>query len=203
MAGAVLAAEAPCGPAGCEQTQTCGQPDCCAHCGRHCACDKTCQVVCTTKQVAKVVWVVKCEEYCRPMPGCPLGCRNECCDCGACAGGGCEGKPACETCGKDGCACDPCAVELAKRQTPPQCGPVHCRKILEKKVIVCTVPTYKCVVTYCCPHCAESGSAPAAGPTPVAPQPAVPAPSPTPLPAAPKTSEFAPQSRDLLSSQVP
>jgi hypothetical protein len=188
MAGAVLAAEAPCGPAGCEQTETCGQPGCCAHCGQHCCCDKYCQVVCTTKEVKKVVWVVKCEEYCRPCPGCPLGRCNECCDSGACAAGGCETKAGCDTSGKGCCSCDPCAVELAKRQTPPKCGPVHCRKILEKKEIVCQVPTYKCVVVYCCPNCTHCESGPAASPAPApAPAPRLPAPPP------PKTTDLPPR----------
>lgn len=197
IAGSAWADQAVSGPAGGQKvTEICGSPNCCAHCGRHSCCNKVCTVVPTTKEVKKTVWVVKCEEYCRSLPGNPL-CRECCSDCGG------------KGCSKCASSCGPCAVEQAKRQTPPSCGSVHCRKVLEKKEIVCSVPTYKCVVSYCCPSCTES--APAAAPTgspTVAPTPApaikaIPAPTMKTLPPPPKTSDLAPLPQDLGVSQVP
>jgi hypothetical protein len=44
-------------------------------------------------------------------------------------------------------------VENSKRIAPPNCGKVREKKTLVKKEVVCNVPSYKCVVVYCCPHC--------------------------------------------------
>lgn len=193
------------GPAGCEAVETCGSPHCCAHCGRHCDCDKHCQVVPYVKEVKKTVWVVKCEDYCPGLPGCPF---DHCCGCGdpgACGAEGCStGKvePACATCGAKGCesgCCKPdvCAVELEKKQTPPKCVSVHTRKVLEKKEIVCKVPSYKCVVVYGCAACGEGGT-PASAPTNVEPKPAAPAPAPTKNPPPPpKVTEATPRLPEL------
>ena len=138
------------------------------------------------KEVKKTVWVVKCEDFCAPLPGCPLRPCGNCGTCGACTAAAPEGCAKCES------SCDVCAVEKQKRQTPPKCGPVRSRKVLEKKEIVCKVPSYKCVVSYGCAGCGESAPA-AAGPSPVVPKPA-PAPNKAPakLPPPPKKAEVAP-----------
>jgi hypothetical protein len=122
-----------CAPASCEQAARCVDPDCCHRCG----CKMACKVECYTKEVKKTEWVVKCEPYCAPLPGC--------------------GRECCQQAGECLCKCDPCAVELAKAQVPPKCGPVKERKILEKKEITCKVPTYRCVPT--CPSCGATGKA--------------------------------------------
>jgi hypothetical protein len=176
-------------PAACGPVETCGSPNCCAHCGRHCGCEKYCKVVPYMKEVKKTVWVVKCEDFCPSLPGNPLG--NRCCDdpngCGVCRGGSCAADQGCNACGGRGCegCCkpDPCASELAKRQTPPKCGCVRTKKTLEKKEIVCKVPSYKCVVVYGCANCGDCGSPAPAGN--VDPKPAAPAPSPKPPSALP------------------
>jgi hypothetical protein len=53
-------------------------------------------------------------------------------------------------------------------------------KKLEKKEVVCKVPSYKCVVEYCCPACTGQESAPKAAPLPPAAKPATPPPAPLP-----------------------
>jgi len=136
--------------AACAEVQTFGGAERCAHCGRCCACEKHCRVVCETKEVKKTVWVVKCEEFCAPLPGCGKGCG-----CGDARGScGNEAACGCESCGK---SCDPCAAENAKRYVPPKCGKVRERKTLEKKEVVCKVPSYKCVVGSACPECGAAG----------------------------------------------
>ena len=132
-AGTAIGGE--CGVACCEAA-SCGQ-DCrtCPQCG----CKMVCTPICTVKEIKKTVWNVKCEPFCAPLPG---FCRA--CKCGDPACGGCDDEK-CRHC------CNPCAVEKAKCQVPPKCGPVRCKKILEKKEVVCKVPSYTCVRT--CPHC--------------------------------------------------
>jgi hypothetical protein len=128
------------------------------------------------KEVKKTVWVVKCEDFCAPLPGCGRGCCNGCKGCEACGGAEkCAAEPVChEGCGKK---CNPCAVEEAKHLVPPKCGKVRTRKILEKKEIVCRVPCYKCVVVYSCPNCCgNEGCDGQAAPAPA--KPAAPAPMP-------------------------
>jgi hypothetical protein len=175
-AGTALAGDACKAPAACGEAQTCGSPNCCAHCGCCCACEKYCRVVCEMKEVKKTVWVVKCEEFCAPLPGCRRGC---------CEGGdGREPCPAEAACPND-CRkkCDPCASEENKCLVPPKCGKLREKKTLEKKEIVCKVPSYKCVVVYCCPHCGadqECGSQQAPPPAPAAAKPATPPPAPAP-----------------------
>lgn len=180
MVAPVMAESMP-SPAACEKVETCGSPNCCAHCGRQACCDRYCKVVPYEKEVKKTVWVVKCEEFCAPLPGCV---RRPCGNCGECAA--CTAEP--QGCAKCESSCDVCAVEREKRQVPPKCGPVRCRKVLEKKEVVCKVPSYKCVVAYGCASCGDSGAAPAA-PSPVMPKPA---PSPKKLPPPPKKADIAP-----------
>jgi len=162
LAGSAFAAGT-CGtPDCCEPEQVCGTPDCCGHCGRRSVCDKVCRVVCEMKEVKKTVWTVETEEFCVPMPNCGHGCQQGCGSCGSCDAGGC-GEESCTTCG-----CDPCESLRNRKVVPPRCGPVRCRKKLVKKEITCEVPTYKCVVEFCCPGCdsgcGEEEAAPAATP---------------------------------------
>ena len=162
IAGAAVAAAQYTTPAACSSVETCGSPDCCGRCGNCCPCEKYCRVVCEMKKVKKHVWVVKCSDFCASLPNCGLKCREGC--------GSCEAEQAC----CDGCAttCDPCAAEKNKCVVPPKCGKVRTKKTLEKKEVVCQVPTYKCIVVYACLGCgpAECGQPeampPAAAPTP-------------------------------------
>ena len=146
IANAAVAADDCKTPAACTSVQTFGSSDCCGHCGNCCPCEKYCRVVGEMKEVRKHVWVVKCSDFCASLPNCGLRC--------------CEGCDACDTdqgC-YDGCrtTCDPCATEKNKCIVPPKCGRVRTKKTLEKKEIVCQVPTYKCVVVYACSHCGPS-----------------------------------------------
>lgn len=163
------ACETECGPAGCERYQTSCDGKHCPRCGQ----PMTCKIVCETKEVKKVIWDVKCEPFCAPLPrlcgGC--GCGDANC-CGQCADGCCN-------------KCDPCAAENAKKIVPPKCGCVRTKKTLEKKEVVCKVPTYKCVAV--CSGCGHTASGAGVNCAPVAPvqekasentAPAAPAPSP-------------------------
>jgi hypothetical protein len=186
LAGTALAAE-PCqAPAACSEVQTCGAAHHCGHCGCACQCTKCCQVVCEMKEVKKTVWVVKCEDFCAPLPNCSCGhhgCKG---DTGACC--------AEASCCQDGCKkCDPCAFEKSKCCVPPKCGKVRTKKVLEAKTVVCTVPCYKCVVVYMCPNCAGNGNCDAQTPS-------VPAKSPAPPPAPNRTTERAPLPSDVDTS---
>jgi hypothetical protein len=206
LAGAAMADQGACAPAGCDPG--CGSPTCCSHCGRHCGCEKYCKLVCETREVKKTVWEVKCEEFCPLLPG-----PHCCCDCG----GACpSGQQRCEKCCKD--CCDPCAVEKAKNYFTPKCGHTRCKKTLVKKEVTCKVPAYKCVVVYCCPSCAaqtESKAVPAPGPAPAKDVPIVPSPSPSqektptiappkpelpPPPPPPKTADISPLAIRLTSA---
>lgn len=188
-AGAAVGIEAGKAPGACTEVQTCGGPQQCAHCGRNCCCEKHCQVVCEMKEVKKTVWVVKCEEFCAPLPRCGH-CGKDCEGCERCeaCGSNCESKCG----GRLGKNCDPCAAENAKHYVTPKCGKVRTKKTLMKKEVVCKVPSYKCVVVYTCPGCAckvnegqQAVPAPAKKTSPVPP--------PPPLPDAPsKTTERAP-----------
>ena len=176
IAGAAFAGEACKPPAACSEVQTCGSSNRCAHCGGCCACQKYCRVVCEMKEVKKTCWVVKCEDFCAPLPGC----RRDCCEGGengaACAEAGCSNQ-----CGRN---CNPCAQEEKKCYVPPKCGKVRERKVLEKKEIVCLVPSYKCVVVYCCPNCGadhECGCQQAPPPAPTQTKSATPPLPPVPV----------------------
>jgi hypothetical protein len=140
-------AVAPCG----EAIECCDPvPDCCGACG----CRKVCKVVCEVKKIKKHVWVVECEEFCAPWPGCK-----------PCAG------PRCGSCGGDGCG-DSCGACCGRPIVPPRCGPVRCRKKLVKKEITCEVPVYKCVVVSC--GCGDGCWEPAGGGEPEETEPAAP-----------------------------
>ena len=180
MALAALMAIADSAMAGGCKEECCGTPTHCGHCGCAAPCKRMCKVVPDVKEVKKVVWQVKCEEFCTPYPGCPGhkcdgGCNEGCaagCDVGCDAG-----------CGK-GCG---------RAIVAPECGPVRARKILVKKEITVQVPTFKCVPCYGCDSCCESG---AVVPTPAAGGKTAPAPAPAApkAPSAPKPAKqaFAP-----------
>ncbi|MGW8257302.1 MAG: hypothetical protein ACWGMZ_07450 [Thermoguttaceae bacterium] len=138
-----------CCPTACTEVQTCGSPDCCAHCGCHCGCEKYCKLVCTMKKVKKTVWVVKCEDFCTSLPGCGRCCCDGCESCGD----ECRKEARCENC--RGKSCNPCASLENRDYIPPRCGKVRTKKVLVKKEIICKVPAYKCVVVYSCGNCGE------------------------------------------------
>lgn len=163
------------GLAACDAVEVRGSLGTCGHCGRRCECEKYCRVICETKEIKKNVWVVKCGEFCPTLPGCGV-------HCGCCDGAG----EACQKCA-DSCRnkCDPCAAEKDKCYIPPECGKVREVKKLERKEVTCKVPSYKCVVVYCCPQCgAEQGAPAKAAPAPKAPPapPTAPALPPPPQP---------------------
>ena len=159
LAADALASDACQSPDACTAVETCGDPGCCGHCGCQSNCKKYCKVVCEMKEVKKHVWVVKCDEFCTSLPNCGRKC------CGGCDS--CTPDATCSDCraGK----CDPCAVEKNKRIVPPRCGKMRVKKTLVKKEIVCKVPSYKCVVVYCCSSCGpqECGTEDAAAEAPV------------------------------------
>lgn len=206
IAGTAIAGDECKTPAACKEVQTCGSPDHCGRCGRSCGCDKYCKVVCEMKEVKKTLWVVKCEDYCLPLPGCKHGCRDNCGQCEACkAAGECTAEsPNCDGC-RDG-KCDPCAVEKNKCLVPPKCGKVREKKTLEKKEIVCKVPSYKCVVVYACSNCADQDcNAKPTAPEPVkqaAPAPAPAAPPAAPVPEAGKTTQIEPTMPPLAEASI-
>lgn len=163
-----------CGPA------SNGGADCCARCGCKAACQpKVCQVVCDKKKEKKVRWVVKCEDFCAPLPS--LGGR--CCgECGTCES--CQGDAGCATCAKSGECCPTCKQ---KKLVPPKCSKVRTKKILIREEYEVEVPVYKCVVKYLCGECcgAGAGKSSAESPTPTpAPKPA------TAVPPAPKIRTY-------------
>lgn len=180
MASTAIGGEPAKTPAACTEVQTCGSADHCGRCGHGGPCQKCCKVVCEMKEVKKTVWVVKCSEFCAPLPNCGL-CKDGCgCgNCEACAAGCRTAEPACNDgkCGK----CDPCAAEKNKRVVPPKCGKVREKKTLEKKEVVCKVPSYKCVVTYCCSKCEGQPSDNKTAPLPPETKPQTPPPAPTPI----------------------
>jgi len=190
IANGAIAAEACNSPAACNEVQTCGSPDCCAHCGCHGCCEKYCKVVCEMKEIKKTVWTVKCEDFCAPLPSCPLDCK----ECRECRGNESCKEAACE----NGCnkCCNPCADLENRNYVPPKCGKVREKKTLEKKEIVCKVPSYKCVVVYACADCgSKCGGEKAEPQAPAAPMPTAPAP-------APKTTQAMPQPPIIGASYV-
>ena len=159
IADAAIAGQTCPSPNACTEVETCGSANHCGRCGNAECCNKYCKVVCEIKKVKKHVWVVKCEEFCTSLPNCGRKC------CGHC--GSCTTDATCSDCraGK----CDPCAVEKNNRIVPPRCGKMRVKKTLVKKEIVCEVPSYKCVVVYCCSSCGpqECGTEDAAPEAPV------------------------------------
>jgi len=132
----------------CVAADSYGPPACCDQihdCCNRCGVQKRCKVICEMKEVKKTCWVVECEEFCVPLPGCGPFCKSACCD-------GCDSG--CDIGCGDGCPSDPCA-SLRRPIVPPKCGKVRCRKKLVKKEITCEVPVYKCVVV-CCKGCCDS-----------------------------------------------
>jgi hypothetical protein len=211
LAGMAVANEAckpvtTCGPAGCE-TQCGHDYGCCPHCGAK----MCCQRVCTTKEVKKIVWICHCEPFCAPLPGCPRD--GDCCgENGGCCGPEQKAEAACNSCcGHDG-NCGPCAREEAKRQVPPKCTKVRERKYLEKKEIVCKVPTYKCIPV--CPNCGCGGEGCNGGcnacggseggkiAPPKSEKAPAPVPAPAPAPAPGKTTLDAPMPPAMATSYV-
>ena len=114
-------------PEGCQRS-VCGTPNRCGACGCKASCGKICRVVCEMKEVKKTCWVVECEEFCAPLPGCRHG-FNSCSGC-----------------------CDNCCV------APARCGKVRTRRKLVKKEIKCKVPVYKCVVEHLCDDCCDENA---------------------------------------------
>jgi hypothetical protein len=177
IASAAIAADTVPAPEACQEVQTCGSPDCCAHCDCRDCCEKYCKVVCEMKEVKKTVWVVKCEDFCAPLPSCPLNC------CDGCESG--DKDNSCKQC--EGCcnkSCDPCASLENRIYRQPNCGKVRTKKTLEKKEIICKIPSYKCVVVYACADCGTKFND---GEKSESQNPVNPAPSP-----APKTTLIAP-----------
>ncbi len=173
IAGSAVAGE--CGQA------MAGSPTCCAHCGCQASCQKkVCQVVCATKKEKKTRWVVKCEDFCAPLPSLLGGrCHGECG--GTCES--CQATPGCATCAQGGECCATCKE---KPLVPPKCGKVRTKKTLVKEEYEVEVPTYKCVVVYLCGQCCEQGAVEAGQSCAVALTSPTPAPkTPTPDPAAP------------------
>lgn len=157
LTGAAMAGDCRTAPACCGQThESCGD----------CGVRKVCKVVCEMKKIKKIAWVVECEEFCAPLPGCKRSCRSR--QTGNCG---------------DSC-CDPCA-SLRRPMVTPKCSKVRARKTLVKKQITCEVPVYKCIVVCGNGCCEEAGcggeEAPAAAPEA----------APAPVPAA-ASSEIAP-----------
>ena len=185
IAGECGLSPAACGAVGCA-TGKCRHD--CTQCPR-CGTDMVCKVVCGTKEIKKTVWNVKCEPICLANPN--LGLRG--CDCGdsACGSGtGCTTEPSCAegSCGKCKNCCDPCAVENDKEYNTPRCGKVRVKKTLEKKEVICKVPSYKCVPTCpSCGNCGNCGSTSCGGEGAVAPAPK--SEKAAPLPAAPLPSK--------------
>ena len=148
LASTTIAGEAGRTPAACSEVEACGSAHHCGRCGCTAACEKHCHVVCEMKEVKKHVWVVTCGESCPTLPNCGQRC---CGDCEACKSG--KPCPQANYCDGNGKTCDPCAAEESKCFIPPKCGKVREKKTLEKKEVTCKVPSYKCVVVYCCPKC--------------------------------------------------
>jgi hypothetical protein len=173
VANGAIAEEASNSPATCSEVQTCGDPNCCAHCGYHGCCEKYCRVVCEMKEVKKTVWVVKCEDFCAPLPRCPLDCGEGCKSCG-------KEDSRMANCEGGGKSCNPCASLEERNYIPPKCGKVRAKKTLEKKEITCKIPSYKCVVVYACANCGSKCGG-------YEKEPQMPA-TPTPAPAPSKTT---------------
>jgi hypothetical protein len=149
--------------------ECCGAPDACGRCGCHAACQKYCKTVPDVKEIKKTVWVVKCEDFCAPLPGLPCG-RH-----GACGADGCQ-EASC-----DNGNCGSCQ----------KCGHVRTKKTLEKKEVTCKIPCWKCVVVYACGGCGDGcvneGLAPVSTGEPTSAAPLPPAPR-RPLPPPPPKS---------------
>jgi len=143
--------------AGCPDPGPCGDPGCCACCGRRVECHpKACQLQCGVAKEKKHVWCVEREEFCPLLPG-----RRD---------------PCCDRCGED--CCGDCCDHCCKANPLPRCGRAKCVQKLVKKEYEVEKPVYKCVVQYLCEHCCQKQptlapkAAPSAPLPPKAPSPA-------------------------------
>lgn len=177
-----------CGPV--EEVCCGGTPACCAQCGSRTPCKKYCKVVKEIKEVEKICWEVKCEDFCLPLPRLFRdGCGQQQCasDCDACD------ADCCGTCGDGRCE-EPCeSVRKAYADcVAPFCGHLRQKKILVPKKVKCEVCVYKCEVVYCCSPKCYTGCTGEPAPEATSPAPsliplhqAAPAPAPPPAPVAP------------------
>jgi len=155
----------------CGPEQCLGSESCCGKCGCHGGCKRMCTLTVEKKEIKKIVFQVKCEEFCVPCPRLPCGKHG----CGDGCGNGC-GEACGEACGQCGAGCDhgcgkgPCCP-------PPKCTTAKCRKILVPVEKTETICVYKCVPCYSCGQCEASGAC-SVDPIPV-PAPTT-APAPTP-----------------------
>ena len=170
----------------------CGSADCCAACGRHCACQPmVCQLQCGMKTEKKHTWCVECEEFCTLLPG-----KRERC---------------CERCGD---TCDgQCCANCCKSSPAPRCGRPKCVQKLVKKEYDVEVPVYKCVLRYLCGDCCAregsamslklEGQASAIPPAPLVPEAPVPPqlPAASPAKAPPPTTAKAPKGPSTRKGQ--
>ena len=101
---------------------------CCDRCGCEAECCRVCRVVCEMKETKKVTYCCKEEDICVPGPS--QRCVSKC-DCGHCA------------------AC-------RQVEWQPTVAYVKTRKVPVKHEEIVLKPTYKWVVEYVCPHCADA-----------------------------------------------
>lgn len=103
----------------------------CHRCKCECSPQKVCRLVCEMKETTKVTYGCKCEDFCVPGPS--------------------------QRCQAD-CACGHCS-ECKANSWVPTCAKVKTRKVLDKKEEKVMKPTYKWVVEYLCPECAQESGA--------------------------------------------
>lgn len=132
---AILAIAASASAGDCCQTCACNQ------CGCQAQCRKSCRLVCEMKDVKRVCYSCKCEDFCVPGPSCRCG---EVCECDPCSS-------AC------GCKCLGCLFgdgKVCRTIWKPSCeARMFTRNKLYKYEISKKVPTYKWVVEYHCDAC--------------------------------------------------
>jgi len=178
-----------CDEAGCTDgcQACCGTPIRCGICGCKAPANAYCMVECGRTTITRPCWKVECEPFCLPKPRCWGGwaglicnlCAGQKTSCGSCGEAvevcGCEAgsQDGCD--GQSGLCCHVVPVE-----SPPKCGKLRTRKRLLRAECQIEVPTYRCVVKYCCPSCAEDPgcSVPTKGRPEEEAEAAFPAPSP-------------------------
>lgn len=101
--------------------------DHCAHCGCCANLCKICRCVPAEKEVTRVCWDVKCEDFCVPGPSKCCGKVNECDECG----------------------------QWCRTVWSPGCAEVYTKHIPVKKEVKRKVPSYKWVVETVCPACKQ------------------------------------------------
>jgi hypothetical protein len=104
-----------------------GEDGCCAGCGRVGACHRVCRLICETKEISKTTYCCACEDICVPGPS--VRCTSDC-NCGHCA-------------------------ECRHHGWIPTAGQIRTRKMPVKQVEKITVPSYRFIVEYLCPHCLQ------------------------------------------------